>query len=164
MGDGVVERLTELEQAVRRAAEAIGRLREENAQLKREVRRLTEERRQVLNQVDTILKDIGKLDLEWTDAPNAFFNWWKHLLAERRAGHDRTVMTRIAQVVQLSADVRVLLRPFSEYASAMSLEMTLAEMNSARISEAARRIAAPRLRSRRPRDMFTVAAASLTRA
>ena len=64
MGDGVVERLTELEQAVRRAAEAIGRLRVENAQLKREVRRLTEERRQVLNQVDTILKDIGKLDLD----------------------------------------------------------------------------------------------------
>ena len=64
MGDGIVERLTELEQAVRRAAEAIGRLREENAQLKREVKRLGDERRQVLAQVDMILKDIGKLDLD----------------------------------------------------------------------------------------------------
>lgn len=64
MGDGVVERLTELEQAVRRAAEAIGRLREENAQLKREMKRLGDERHQVLAQIDTLLKDIGKLDLE----------------------------------------------------------------------------------------------------
>jgi len=64
MGDDVVERLTELEEAVKRAAAAIGRLREENAQLKREVRRLGDERRQVLSQVDTILKDIGKLDLD----------------------------------------------------------------------------------------------------
>ena len=64
MGDGVVERLTELEEAVKRAAAAIARLREENAQLKREVRRLGDERRQVLSQVDTILKDIGKLDLD----------------------------------------------------------------------------------------------------
>jgi len=64
MGDGVVERLTELEEAVKHAAATIGRLREENAQLKREVRRLGEERRQVLSQVDMILKDIGKLDLD----------------------------------------------------------------------------------------------------
>ena len=64
MGDGIVERLTELESAVKRAAEALAHLREENAQLKREVRRLGDERRQVLTQVDAILKDIGKLDLD----------------------------------------------------------------------------------------------------
>jgi predicted nuclease with TOPRIM domain len=64
MGDGIVERLTELEVAVKRAAEALAQMREENAQLKREVRRLGDERRQVLNQVDTILKDISKLDLD----------------------------------------------------------------------------------------------------
>ena len=64
MGDGIVERLTELEGAVKRAAESLGRLREENAQLRREVKRLGDERRQVLAQVDVILKDIGKLDLD----------------------------------------------------------------------------------------------------
>jgi predicted nuclease with TOPRIM domain len=64
MGDGIVERLTELEGAVKRAAESLGRLREENAQLKREVKRLGDERRQILAQVDVILKDIGKLDLD----------------------------------------------------------------------------------------------------
>jgi len=64
MGDGVVERLAQLEEAVRRAAEALGHLREENAQLKREVKRLGEERKQALGQVDAILKDISKLDLE----------------------------------------------------------------------------------------------------
>jgi predicted nuclease with TOPRIM domain len=63
MDDGVVERLTQLEEAVRRAGEALTRLRDENAQLKREVRRLGDERRQVLAQVDGILKDIAKLDL-----------------------------------------------------------------------------------------------------
>ena len=64
MGDGIVERLTELESAVKRAAESLGRLREENAQLRREVKRLGDERRQVLGQVDAILKDISKLDLD----------------------------------------------------------------------------------------------------
>lgn len=64
MGDGIVERLTELESAVKRAAESLGRLREENAQLQREVKRLGDERRQVLAQVDMILKDINKLDLD----------------------------------------------------------------------------------------------------
>jgi uncharacterized coiled-coil DUF342 family protein len=63
MTDGVVERLTQLEDAVRRAADAVARLRDENDQLKREVRRLGEERKQVLSQVDAILKDIAKLDL-----------------------------------------------------------------------------------------------------
>jgi len=64
MGDGIVERLTELESAVKRAAESLGRLREENVQLRREVKRLGDERRQILAQVDVILKDIGKLDLD----------------------------------------------------------------------------------------------------
>ena len=64
MGDGIVERLTELENAVKRAAESLGRLREENVQLQREVKRLGDERRQVLAQVDMILKDINKLDLD----------------------------------------------------------------------------------------------------
>ena len=64
MSDNVVERLTELEEAVRRAAGAIERLREENIQLRREARRLGDERRQILNQVDVILKDIAKLDLD----------------------------------------------------------------------------------------------------
>ncbi len=64
MGDSVVERLAQLEEAVRRAAEALGHLREENAQLKREVKRLGEERRQALGQVDAILRDLAKLDLD----------------------------------------------------------------------------------------------------
>jgi len=63
MTDGVVERLTQVEDAVRRAAEAVTRLRDENDQLKREIRRLGEERKQMLNQIDAILKDIAKLDL-----------------------------------------------------------------------------------------------------
>jgi cell division protein FtsB len=63
MTDGVVERLTQLEEAVRRAADAVARLRDENDQLKREIRRLGEERKQMLNQIDAILKDIAKLDL-----------------------------------------------------------------------------------------------------
>src|SRR5207302_972069 len=44
--------------------EAPGPLRDENLQLRREVRRLTDERKQVLTQVDSILKDIVKLDLD----------------------------------------------------------------------------------------------------
>ena len=66
MGDSVVDRLAQLEEAVRRAAEALGHLREENAQLKREVKRLGEERKQALGQVDAILKDLAKLDLDKT--------------------------------------------------------------------------------------------------
>lgn len=67
MGDSVVDRLAQLEEAVRRAAEALGRLREENAQLKREVKRLGEERKQALGQVDGILRDIAKLELDKTE-------------------------------------------------------------------------------------------------
>lgn len=63
MAEGAVDRLAQIEDAVRRAADALVRLREENAQLKKDVARLTEERRQVLAQIDAILKDIGKLDL-----------------------------------------------------------------------------------------------------
>jgi len=61
--DVVAERLSALEEAVRRAGETLTRLREDNERLRRDVRRLEDERRQVLGQVDAILKDLGKLDL-----------------------------------------------------------------------------------------------------
>ena len=64
MADGVLERLTQLEAAVRRAGDAIAKLRDENERLKRDARRLEDERKQVLTKVDGILKDIAKLDLE----------------------------------------------------------------------------------------------------
>lgn len=63
MGDGIAERLSQLEDAVRRAGEAITRLREENDRLRRDHRRLEEERRHVVAQIDAILRDIAKLDL-----------------------------------------------------------------------------------------------------
>ena len=64
MGDAVLDRLGQLENAVRRAAEALARLREENVGLKRDLARLTDERRQVLSQIDGILEDIAKLEIE----------------------------------------------------------------------------------------------------
>lgn len=64
MAEGLLDRLAQLEEAVRRAADALARLRDENVQLKRELKRLGDERRQVLGQVDAILKDIAKLDLD----------------------------------------------------------------------------------------------------
>ena len=64
MSDGVVERLGQLEDAVRRAAEMLGRLREENDRLRKDVARLTEERRQVLGHIDSILDEIAKLELQ----------------------------------------------------------------------------------------------------
>lgn len=64
MADGVLERLAQLEEAVRRAGEAMAKLRDENERLKRDAKRLEDERKQVLTQVDAILKDIAKLDLE----------------------------------------------------------------------------------------------------
>jgi FtsZ-binding cell division protein ZapB len=64
MSDGVVERLGQLEEAVRRAAESLTRLREENERLRSDVARLTDERRQVLGQIDGILEEIAKLDVE----------------------------------------------------------------------------------------------------
>ncbi|MBI2218239.1 MAG: hypothetical protein HYU51_13165 [Candidatus Rokubacteria bacterium] len=63
MTDGVTERLAQLEEAVRRASEALVKLRDENGTLRREVDRLQEERRQSIAQIDAILKDIAKLDL-----------------------------------------------------------------------------------------------------
>jgi cell division protein FtsB len=63
MTDGVTERLVQLEEAVRRASDALVKLRDENHHLRREVDRLQEERRQSISQIDAILKDIAKLDL-----------------------------------------------------------------------------------------------------
>jgi FtsZ-binding cell division protein ZapB len=63
MADGVAERLSQLEDAVRRAGEAIIRLREENDRLRRDHRRLEDERKHVVAQIDAILRDIAKLDL-----------------------------------------------------------------------------------------------------
>ena len=64
MSDGVVERVGQLEDAVRRAAETLTRLREENERLKRDVARLTDERRQIVGQIDGILQEIAKLDMD----------------------------------------------------------------------------------------------------
>ena len=64
MSDGVVERLGQLEDAVRRAAQMLGRLREENEGLRRDVARLTDERRQVVGHIDSILDEIAKLDIQ----------------------------------------------------------------------------------------------------
>jgi len=64
MSDGVVERLGQLEDAVRRAAEMLGRLREENEGLRRDVARLTEERRQIVGHIDSILDEIAKLEIQ----------------------------------------------------------------------------------------------------
>ena len=64
MGDAVLERLGQLESAVRRAAETLARLREDNERLRRDLARLTDERRQVLSQIDGILDDIAKLEIE----------------------------------------------------------------------------------------------------
>jgi hypothetical protein len=63
MTDGVTERLAQLEEAVRRASEALVKLRDDNHALRREVDRLHEERRQSIAQIDAILKDIAKLEL-----------------------------------------------------------------------------------------------------
>lgn len=63
MNEEVLERLTQLEEAVRRAGETLTRLREDNDRLRRELKRLEDERRQVVGQVDAILRDLGKLDL-----------------------------------------------------------------------------------------------------
>jgi len=64
MADDLTEKLTQLEQAVRRAGEALVRLREENARLKQQLGQVAEERRQTLAQIDAILKDVAKLELE----------------------------------------------------------------------------------------------------
>jgi hypothetical protein len=63
MTDAVIDRLGELEAAVRRAGEVIVQLRDDNERLRREVTRLGDERKQSLTQIDAILKDIAKLGL-----------------------------------------------------------------------------------------------------
>ena len=63
MNDDIGARLTQLEEAVKRATDTLARLRDDNDRLRRDVKRLEDERRQVLGQVDSILKDLGKLDL-----------------------------------------------------------------------------------------------------
>ena len=76
--DAVVARLGQLENAIHKAGELLARLREDNArfgrevarlgdengQLKRELAKLGDERRQIIGQIDMLLKDIGKLDIE----------------------------------------------------------------------------------------------------
>jgi septal ring factor EnvC (AmiA/AmiB activator) len=69
----LAERLEALEQSVRRAAETIVRLREERDALqarvaafereRAELQALRQERKDVLAQVDSILKELDKLDL-----------------------------------------------------------------------------------------------------
>ena len=73
MDDTLTQRLAELEQHVRRAADVIDRLRGERDQLqakiqaleveRAELRTLRQERKDVLAQVDSILKELDKLDL-----------------------------------------------------------------------------------------------------
>jgi phage shock protein A len=64
MADGIAERLSQLEDAVRRTGEVVARLREENDRLRRDHRRLEDEKKHVVAQIDAILRDIAKLDLE----------------------------------------------------------------------------------------------------
>ncbi|HEU5320635.1 MAG TPA: hypothetical protein VFX28_07520 [Methylomirabilota bacterium] len=70
MDESLLDRIGQLEAAVRRAGEHAARLREDNQRLReehdrlrRELKRLEDERRQVVSQIDAILKDLGKLDL-----------------------------------------------------------------------------------------------------
>jgi CII-binding regulator of phage lambda lysogenization HflD len=63
MTEELTGRLAQLEEAVRRAGDAITRLRDENQRLKRQVEQFEEQRRQSLSQIDAILKDIAKLDV-----------------------------------------------------------------------------------------------------
>ncbi len=86
MAEGLGDRLTQLEQAVRRAADLIARLKAERATLEKrvaelarelddlrsrvgasaeeraELARLRQERREVLAQVDSILKELDRLE------------------------------------------------------------------------------------------------------
>jgi ABC-type transporter Mla subunit MlaD len=79
MAEGLGERLTQLEQAVRRAGELISRLKAERAALEKELNdlrvragaseqergelaRLRQERKEVLAQVETILRELDKLE------------------------------------------------------------------------------------------------------
>ena len=86
MAEGLGDRLTQLEQAVRRAADLLARLKAERATLEKrlaeqarelddlraragasaeeraELARLRQERKEVLAQVDSILKELDKLE------------------------------------------------------------------------------------------------------
>lgn len=73
VADDLGERLAELEQSVRRAAEVIAKLRSERDSLqsrlealepeRAELRILRQERKELLSQVDGILKELDKLEL-----------------------------------------------------------------------------------------------------
>ncbi len=73
MTENLTERLEQLEQSVKRAAETIAKLRTERDGLhariealegeRAELRTLRQERKEVLAQVDGILKELDKLDL-----------------------------------------------------------------------------------------------------
>jgi septal ring factor EnvC (AmiA/AmiB activator) len=73
MSEPLVERVEELEKAVRRAAEVIAMLRKERDTLasragagdadRAELGRLRQERKEMLGQVNAMLKDMEKLDL-----------------------------------------------------------------------------------------------------
>ena len=73
MTENLSERVSELEKSVKRAAEAIALLRKERDALQAklavmegergELQALKQERREVLSQVDSILKELDKLDL-----------------------------------------------------------------------------------------------------
>ena len=73
MAENLAERLTELEKSVKRAVEIIGALKRERDGLEArlaamqaerpELLGLRQERKEVLAQVDSILKELDKLDL-----------------------------------------------------------------------------------------------------
>jgi hypothetical protein len=63
MTEDITERLAQLEDAVRRASDAIVKLRDDNQRLRADLDRLQDERRQSIVQIDSILRDIAKLDL-----------------------------------------------------------------------------------------------------
>jgi DNA repair ATPase RecN len=73
MAENLAERLAELEQAVRRATETIAKVKSERDALqarldalepeRAELRQLRQERKDVLTQVDSILKELDKLEL-----------------------------------------------------------------------------------------------------
>jgi prefoldin subunit 5 len=73
MADSLVQRLEQLEQSIKRAADVIARLRAERDALKAridgfetertELRTLKQERKDVLTQVDAILRELDKLEL-----------------------------------------------------------------------------------------------------
>lgn len=73
MADSLVQRLEQLEQSIKRAADVIARLRAERDALKvridgfeterSELRTLKQERKDVLTQVDAILRELDKLEL-----------------------------------------------------------------------------------------------------